>query len=90
MAVEGMINVGFGNFVPAERIVSVVNPDSSPVRRMRAKAKESGRLVDATQGRKTRSIIVTDSNQVVLSNVAPETIAHRYDALAKPDLEANQ
>ncbi len=78
---RGMINIGFGNFVPAERIVAIINPDSSPMRRLRSEAKETWRLVDATQGRRTRSIIVTDSNHVVLSTVLAETLSQRYASL---------
>ena len=75
---RGMLNIGFGNYVPAERIVAIINPDSSPMRRLRSEARDSWRLVDATQGRRTRSIIVTDSNHVVLSTVLAETLSHRY------------
>jgi len=78
MDTRGMINVGFGNFVPTRRVVAVINPDSSPVRRLRADARDSDRLVDATQGRRTRSIIITDSNHVILSHVLPETLVQRF------------
>ncbi len=78
---RGMINIGFGNFVPAERIVGIINPDSAPMRRLRSEARESWRLVDATQGRRTRSIIVTDSNHVILSTVMAETLSQRYAAV---------
>ncbi len=84
MTNRGMINVGFGNYVAAERIVAVVNPDSSPMRRLRAEARDADRLVDASQGRRTRSIIVTDSSQVILSNVLPETLSQRYAQSAFP------
>jgi hypothetical protein len=72
-----LINVGFGNAVVAERIVAVILPSSSPARRLKDDAKEDGRLVDATQGRRTRSIIVTDSNHVILSAVQVETLTQR-------------
>ena len=75
-----LINVGFGNVVVAERIVAVVLPSSSPARRLKDDAKESGRLVDATQGRRTRSIIVTDSSHVILSAVQVETLTQRLGA----------
>ena len=71
---ERLINLGFGNFVLASRVVAVVNPASSPMRRLREDAKSEGRLVDATQGRKTRSILITDSNHVILSAVLPDTL----------------
>ncbi len=72
-----LINVGFGNVVVAERIVAVILPTSSPSRRLKEDAREGGRLVDATQGRRTRSIIITDSNHVILSAVQAETITQR-------------
>ena len=72
-----LVNIGFGNVVVVERIVAVVHPGSSPARRLKEDAREGGRLVDATQGRRTRSIIVTDSNHVILSAVQGETIAQR-------------
>lgn len=72
-----LINVGFGNVVVAERIVAVILPTSSPSRRLKEDAREGGRLVDATQGRRTRSIIVTDSNHVILSAVQVETVTQR-------------
>jgi len=75
-----LVNIGFGNFVLASRVVSVVNPSSSPMRRLREEAKAGGRLIDATQGRKTRSIIVTDSNHIILSAIQAETVAQRFGA----------
>lgn len=78
MAREKLINIGFGNYVLAGRVVSIVSPASSPMRRLREDARAEGRLVDATQGRRTRSIIVTDSNHVILSSIQPETISQRF------------
>ena len=72
-----MLNVGFGNIVLANRIVAIVNPDSAPMKRLKEDARERGMLIDATHGRRTRAIIVTDSNHVVLSAVQPETSAGR-------------
>ena len=80
MAGQKLISVGYGNFVIAGRVVSIVNPASSPMRRLREDARLAGRLVDATQGRKTRSIIITDSNHVVLSAVLAETLVQRMSA----------
>ena len=74
-----LINVGYGNVVVAQRVVAVIGPNAAPIRRLRDEAKERGKLVDATQGRKTRSIIVTDSDHVVLSAVQAETIRQRLD-----------
>lgn len=73
-----LLNLGFGNFVVAGRVVAVVNPGSSPMRRLREDAKQEGRLIDATQGRKTRSLVITDSNHVILSAVQAETMRQRF------------
>jgi regulator of extracellular matrix RemA (YlzA/DUF370 family) len=78
MQKTGLLNIGFGNFVVSSRIIAIVNPTSSPMRRLREDARAEGRLVDATQGRKTRSIIITDSNHVVLSAIQAETVGHRF------------
>lgn len=75
---ERFINLGFGNFVVASRVVSIVNPASAPMRRLREDARTEGRLVDSTQGRKTRSIIITDSNHVILSAILPDTLGQRF------------
>ena len=72
-----MINIGFGNSVAAERIVSVVSPDSAPIKRIVQDAKEQGLLIDATYGRKTRSVIITQSEHIVLSAINPESIGNR-------------
>lgn len=73
-----MINVGFGNSIVASRIVAVVNPHSSPMKKLKDEAKRNSRLLDVTEGRRTRSIIILDSNHVVLSSVQPETITQRF------------
>jgi len=72
-----MINIGYGNLVIASRVVAIVSPQSSPMRRLREEAGERGKLIDATQGRRTRSILVTDSDHVILSAINPETVAAR-------------
>jgi len=72
-----MLNVGYGNLVVTSRVIAVVSPQSSPMRRLREEASNRGKLVDATQGRRTRSILVTDSDHVILSALNPETIAAR-------------
>ena len=74
-----LLNIGFGNSVVADRVVAIVAPGSAPMKRLREEAKKEKRLVDATQGRKTRSIVITDSNHVVLSAVQAETIAQRFN-----------
>jgi regulator of extracellular matrix RemA (YlzA/DUF370 family) len=73
-----MINVGFGNSIVASRILAVVNPHSSPMKKLKDEAKRNNRLLDVTEGRRTRSIIVLDSSHVVLSSVQPETLMQRY------------
>jgi regulator of extracellular matrix RemA (YlzA/DUF370 family) len=78
MAKNALLNIGFGNFLVASRVVAIVSPTSSPMRRLREDARADNRLVDATQGRKTRSIIITDSNHVVLSGIQAETIGQRF------------
>jgi hypothetical protein len=80
MQKQGLLNIGFGNFVVSNRIIAIVNPSSSPMRRLREDARQSGRLIDATQGRKTRSIVVSDSNHVILSAIQAETIGQRFSA----------
>ena len=72
-----ILNLGYGNVVLASRVVIVVGPDAAPIRRLRSEARERGKLVDATQGRKTRSVVVTDSDHVILSAVQRETLVHR-------------
>lgn len=72
-----LVNVGYGNVVVAERVVAVVGPAAAPVRRLRENAKEGNKLIDATEGRKTRSVIVLDSDHVLLSAVQAETIQRR-------------
>lgn len=77
MSMSGFINIGFGNIINADRIVTIINPDSAPAKRMVQRAKETERLVDATQGRRTKSVITTDSDHIVLSALQPETLAGR-------------
>ena len=72
-----LINIGFGNIVAAGRIIAVVSPDSAPIKRIIQEARDSERLIDASYGRRTRSVVIMDSDHVVLSAVQPETIAHR-------------
>lgn len=75
-----LINIGFGNIVAANRIVAIVSPDSAPIKRIIQEARESGSLIDATYGRRTRAVVITDSGHVILSAVQPETMAQRYAA----------
>lgn len=81
-AVKGpLVNIGFGNVIHASRVVAIVNPGSSPIKKLREEARERGKLVDATEGRKTRSIIVTDSDHIVLSAIQVETIVQRVSGM---------
>lgn len=75
-----LLNIGFSNLVAQERIVAVIPPDSAPVKRLISEARENGRLVDATAGRRTRAVLMMDSGHVVLSAVQPDTIAGRLDS----------
>jgi extracellular matrix regulatory protein A len=72
-----LINIGFGNIVSANRIISIVSPESAPIKRIIQDARDRGSLIDATYGRRTRAVIVMDSDHVILSAVQPETVAHR-------------
>ena len=74
-----LVNIGFGNIVSANRIVAIVSPESAPIKRVINEARDRGMLVDATYGRRTRAVIVTDSDHIILSAVQPETVAHRLD-----------
>ncbi|MDD2554826.1 MAG: DUF370 domain-containing protein [Syntrophaceticus sp.] len=75
-----LINIGFGNVVSANRIVAIVSPESAPIKRIISEARERGLLIDATYGRRTRAVIITDSGHVILSAVQPETVANRLAA----------
>ena len=72
-----LINIGFGNMVSASRLVAIVSPESAPVKRIIQDARKRGSLIDATYGRRTRAVIITDSDHVILSAVQPETVANR-------------
>ncbi|MGE4651475.1 MAG: DUF370 domain-containing protein [Myxococcota bacterium] len=87
MSNRTLLGVGYGNVVMASRVVAVVTPASAPMKRLREEAAQRGKLVDATQGRRTRSILVLDDDHVVLSAINPETIASR---LAREGLEAGE
>lgn len=74
-----LINIGFGNIVSANRIITVVSPESAPIKRLIQEGRERGLLVDATYGRRTRAVIITDSDHIILTAVQPETIANRLN-----------
>ncbi|MCI8491009.1 MAG: DUF370 domain-containing protein [Lachnospiraceae bacterium] len=81
----GLMNIGFGNLVHTDKILVIVTPDSAPAKRLVQQAKQEERVVDATQGRKTRSILVMDQNTVVLSALGPDTLAGRFQAGSKEE-----
>ena len=72
-----LINIGFGNIVSSDRIIAIVSPESAPIKRVIQDAKDKGRVIDATYGRRTRAVIITDSDHIILCPVQPETMAHR-------------
>ncbi len=74
-----LINIGFGNMVSAKKLVAIVSPESAPIKRIIQDARDRGSLIDATYGRRTRAVIITDSDHVILSAVQPETVAGRLD-----------
>lgn len=75
-----LVNIGFGNIVVANRLIAIVSPDSAPIKRVVQDAREKGRLIDATYGRRTRAVLITDSDHVILSAVQPETVANRLSS----------
>ena len=79
---QRLINIGFGNSVVAGRVIAVVNPKSSPMKKLRDEARDQKKVIDVTEGRRTRSIIITDSNHVILSSVQPETLTQRFAAFS--------
>lgn len=81
MEQQNLLNIGFGSTVIADRVVAIVSPNSAPMKRLKDEAKNEKRLIDATHGRKTRAIIIMDSNHVVLSAIQAETISQRYATL---------
>ena len=81
---QNLLNIGFGNTVVAERVVAIVSPNAAPMKRLKNEARDEKRLIDATHGRRTRSIIVMDSNHIVLSAIQAETISQRYALLKEP------
>ncbi|MCR4925124.1 MAG: DUF370 domain-containing protein [Clostridiales bacterium] len=74
-----LVNIGFGNMVNADKIISVVSPESAPIKRIIQDSKEKGMLIDATHGRRTRAVIITDSDHIVLSYLQTETVANRLE-----------
>lgn len=82
-----LINIGFGNMINASRLITIVSPESAPIKRIIQEAKEKGLLIDATYGRRTRAVIIMDSDHVILSAVQPETVSRRLNDEEVPDDE---
>ena len=80
-----LVNIGFGNIVSADRLIAIVSPESAPIKRIIQEARESGRLIDATCGRRTRAVVITDSDHIILSAIQPETVANRLDTRETPE-----
>lgn len=85
-----LINIGFGNMVSANRLVAIVSPDSAPIKRIVQEARDRGIVIDATYGRRTRAVLITDSDHVILSAIQPETIAGRIDTREEDDDEGDE
>lgn len=85
-----LVNIGFGNLVSADKVVAVVSPDSAPIKRMVQEAKEHGVLIDATFGRRTKAVLIMDSDNVVLSAISPETVAGRFNDREEPAAEGGE
>lgn len=85
-----LINIGFGNIVSANRIVAIVSPESAPIKRIIQEARDGGRLVDATYGRRTRAVVIMDSDHIILSAVQPETVAHRLSSKENIHVEVHE
>lgn len=85
-----LINIGFGNMVSTNRLVAIVSPDSAPIKRIVQEARDRGIVIDATYGRRTRAVLITDSDHVILSAIQPETIAGRVDAREEDDDEGDE
>ncbi len=84
-----LVNIGFGNMVSANRMVAIVSPESAPIKRMISEAKEKGNLIDATHGRRTRAVIITDSDHIILTYLQSETVANRMtdDSIEDEEVE---
>jgi regulator of extracellular matrix RemA (YlzA/DUF370 family) len=87
---QALLNLGFGNTVVADKVVTILTPNSSPMKRLKDEARDEKRLVDATHGRKTRAIVITESNHVILSAIQAETIAQRFMALTREESQAER
>lgn len=85
-----LINIGFGNMVNASRLVAIVSPESAPIKRIIQESKDKGTLIDATHGRRTRAVIITDSDHVILTYLQSETVANRLNDEAEDELDEEE
>lgn len=85
-----LINIGFGNMISAGRLVAIVSPDSAPIKRMVQVARDRGTLIDATYGRRTRSVLIMDNDHLVLSALQPDTVASRLESREAPEAEEDE
>ena len=85
-----LINIGFGNMISAGRLVAIVSPDSAPIKRMVQEARDRGTLIDATYGRRTRSVLIMDNDHLVLSALQPDTVASRLESREAPESEEDE
>ncbi len=84
------MNIGFGNAVNTDKVVAVVNPEAAPIKRMVQQAKEDGRVIDATQGRRTKAVVVTQEDHIILSALQPETLMKRFSGTAVPEVKGEE
>ena len=85
-----LVNIGFGNLIAAGRLIAVVSPDSAPIKRMVQEARDRGTLIDATYGRRTRSVLIMDNDHLVLSALQPDTVASRLESREAPEAEEDE
>ena len=85
-----LINIGFGNIVSVNRMIAIVSPESAPIKRIIQDARDRGRLIDATYGRRTRAVIIMDSDHIILSAVQPETVAHRLNSRDTTNMDGEE
>ena len=85
-----LINIGFGNMISAGRLVAIVSPDSAPIKRRVQEARDRGTLIDATYGRRTRSVLIMDNDHLVLSALQPDTVASRLESREAPEAEEDE
>lgn len=85
-----LVNIGFGSFMNSTKVIAILSPDSAPMKRLKEEARAEKKLIDATYGRRTRAIIITNSNHVILSSIQPETIAHRFTENNEQDYKSKE